>query len=242
MTPPDFDELTPPSPLDDLPSGADGADRSVQIFVSLYLILIAFFMVMNSISNQETVRAAAAMDSVSTAFKKIHLPKVNVVDLLAKKQLDVHSDEFYQEVKGVLAGLIDFPGKYPSPGGNVMRVEMPAETLFKGTAAHVRADQTRFMNALADLLTREGTNERREIEILFTAPPGFMTGDAPWHSLFVRRAANIAADLEDRGVPGGQVSAGLVEGDRATIWLVFSSRRSDVLDRDQRGEGDAQDG
>ncbi|RMF12625.1 MAG: hypothetical protein D6763_00335, partial [Alphaproteobacteria bacterium] len=196
------DESPERSPLDDLSESGDGANSTVQVFVSLYLILIAFFMVMNSISNQETVRAAAAMDSVHTAFRKIHLPKVDVIDLLARRQLDTHSREFYEEIEGVLAGLVDFPGKYPSPGGNIFRVEMPASTLFQGTSVHVRPDQTLFMNALADLLKREAPNEQREVEILFAAPRGLLDADAPWQSLFVRRAANIAAELEDRGVPG----------------------------------------
>lgn len=235
MTTPDLEEFKDHNPLDDLPDSGDGANSAVEIFVSLYLILIAFFMVMNSISNQETARAAAAMDSVTTAFKKIHLPKVNVIDLLAEHQLDAHSEDFYEEVEGVLAAIADFPGKYPSPGGNELRVEMPASTLFEGTAVHVRPERTRFLNALADLLKREAPNEQREVEILFAVPEGIMSTDAPWRSLFVRRAANIAVELEDRGVSGRSVSAGLVKGDVSKVWMVFASRRDDVLDHDRRG-------
>lgn len=235
MYPPEPEETQEGNPLDSLGASGAGRDRSVHIFVSLYLILIAFFMVLNAVSNQETARAAAVMDSVSSAFKKIHLPKVNVVDLLARSQLDSHSDVFYEEVEGLLAGLVDFPGRYPSPGGNILKVELPAAVLFEGTEVHVRADQTRFINELADLLKREAANEQREVEFLLGAPKAIMEQSADWQALFVRRAANIAMDLEDRGVDGQSVSTGIVGAETPFIRLTFSSRQDDVLGRDRRG-------
>lgn len=231
----DLDQGWDENPMDRIKSSRPGPDRSVHIFVSLYLILIAFFMVLNAISNQETARAEAVMDSVNTTFKKIHLPKVNVVDLLAEQQLDAHSDAFYEEVEGLLAGLVDFPGRFPSPGGNEFRVEMPVSVLFDGRDVQVRAEQTLFMNALGDLLKREGLNEHREVRILIGAPAAIMDSEAPWQSLFVKRAANFAADLEDRGVSGQSISTGIVVTDNPTVRLVFSSRQGEVIERDRRG-------
>lgn len=236
MFPPEpEDNCLEDNPLESLKGEGAGQDRSVHIFVSLYLILIAFFMVLNAFSNQETAKAAAVMDSVNSAFKKIHLPKVSVVDLLARDQLDAHSDVFYEEVEGVLAGLVGFPGQYPSRGGNVLKVELPAAILFEGTELHIRADQTRFINELADLLKRQAIHEQREVEILFGAPDAIMGEAADWQALFVRRAANIAMDLEDRGVAGQSISTGIIAAPTPSVWLTFSSRQEKVLGRDRRG-------
>lgn len=226
MRPPAFDDLKGKSPFDDVPE-ADAGGTSVQLYVSLYLILIAFFMVLDSISNQETARAKAVLDSVNSTFQKVHLPKVGVIDLLARKPVDVHHRLFHEEVEGVLTGLIDFPGNFPGPGGNVLRVRLPVATLFDGDALHVRADQTLFLNALADLLKRGQGAQRREIEILITAPHEILSDPASWHDLFVRRAANIAAELEDRGVQGRAISTGLVVADKPSVILEFTSRRGD---------------
>ncbi|MEX1147282.1 MAG: hypothetical protein WEB93_02770 [Sphingomonadales bacterium] len=80
---PAVDEVGTMSPFDDIDLTARnrGASDSVHIFVSLYLILIAFFMVLDSISHQEVIRAEAVMDSVSDSFRKVHLPRVGVIDL-----------------------------------------------------------------------------------------------------------------------------------------------------------------
>lgn len=235
----------PGDPLDGLMPANGVKDRTSQIFVSLYLLMIAFFMVMNAVSNQVTAKADAVMESVYTTFRKTHAPNSDEIDLLASAKLDIHSDEFYEAVQGLLAGLLDFPGTFASQGGDVLEAELVPSVLFPRGKVNVRPDQTLFLNSLADFLKKEDASEERTVEIRFSAPLQTLLSSAPEQELVVLRAAAFARELEDRGVPARSISAGLVDhsasdakedgsgGDR--LWLTFQSRRVDLLKQDRRG-------
>lgn len=213
-----------PSPFDQAVDGAEAGDQTTQVFVSLYLILLAFFMVMNSISNQEVARAGVVLESVNQRFKR-PFPPVARLDLLARERIDAHNAEFYEEVRAIFAGLLGFPGKFTAPGGDVMQAEFPAEVLFPLNEVEVRADQTRFLSALADLLTRAGTGERRQVEFVLTAPDAVLQDERPWQNRDLRRAATLARELEDRGVPAQAIASGLAIGKSAMIKLRFISEQ-----------------
>ena len=223
------------NPLESLPESDGGADQTVQVFVSLYLILMAFFMVMNSISNQVTSKADAAVESVYTTFRKTYAPNTKEIDLLAKQKLELYSSEFYEQAKGVFADLVDFPGRYASQGGNVLEAELPTAVLFAKNDIHIRADQTRFFNQLADFLRRQNEGEERDIEIRLAVSPAVMDAERPEQELPVLRAAAFARELEDRGVAASSISTGVVSDSRGLVWLAFRARRADVLEHDRKG-------
>ncbi len=201
---------------------ANGAD----IFISLYLILLAFFVVMNSVSNQEQVRAQAVIASVNTAFKKTHLAKSDMIDLAARSQLDAPSDKFSSDVQGLLAGMIDFPGKYPSQGGNIIRVDVPPDTIFIRHQAKVRYDQSAFFDAMADLLVNSTDGEERMIEIIIGSGKNLPDDEKMWKNLYVRRAATFAKELQSRGVPSHLISTGVAAISSDRVWMSFLSRTS----------------
>lgn len=226
------------NPLDALAPQAKGGAESVKLLVALFLILITFFVVMNSISNQKISRAGRAVESVNTAFKgddKPFLPKVDSVDLLAGKQRDVHHDLFYEQGAGVLQALIDFPGEFAAPGGNVMQAELAASVLFGDGDVNLRADQTKFLNALADLLKKEGEGEERVVEIMLAARPPLFRAGKPQANGAIARAAAFARELEDRGVPGRSITTGIIADKRPLVWLTFISRSHGVMERDRKG-------
>ncbi|MBW7836368.1 MAG: hypothetical protein H3C28_07000 [Sphingomonadales bacterium] len=223
------------NPLDDLAEDTTGA-KTVQLFASLYLILIAFFIVLNSVSNQVTAKADAALESVYTTFRKSFAPNSDEIDFLGLKKLDIHSQEFYDGIKGLFTELVDFPGWFASQGGNQLEAELATAVLFNQGDVHLRPDQTRFLNDLADFLRRESGQAERTVEISFAVTEAMMEAAQPEQQLPVLRAAAFARELEDRGVPASLISTGVVIDRRDLVWLRFNTRRSDILDRDRGGE------
>lgn len=223
------------NPLDDLPDMSEGSTRIAQLYVSLFLILITFFMVLNSVSNQQVAKAGAVMESVQSTFRKKFTAPVEVIDLLAENGLVSHSDDYYREVEGIFAAMIDFPGAFASPGGELLQAELPVSVLFALDQVHVRADQTRFLNTLADMLAASAPGERREVEIVMAAPASVLTDETPWANGHVLRMAAFARDLEDRGVSPAAISTGVVIDDRNLVWLNFTTRRLDAPGSDGAG-------
>jgi hypothetical protein len=227
-----------PDPFDVPASATGGGEETTRLLVSLFLILLTFFIVLNSISNRALGKAGQVMDSVTGAFKggdKPYHPGVEGIDLLARDDISVHRPLFYDEGRATLEALIDFPGEVAAPGGNVLQVELRTSVLFPTDDKSVRADQTKFLNALADLLKKEGLNEERAVEIMFAVRSSAFGKNPGVARLATTRATALARELEDRGVPGRSITTGLVPDKRDILWLTFTSRSRRVMETDRTG-------
>lgn len=218
------------NPLDSLPAPGGGADTqaSIQLYISLFLILIAFFMVLNALSNQEVARRGAVMESVQSTFQNRFPPVAQGLDLLAGKQIDVHAAEFHESLTGIFTAMVEFPGSFGWPGGGLIRAELPAGAFFAGAGAAIRADRQKTLDDLAATLTRGHAGERRAVEILVSVPPALLKSaardDDAARNLPLARAAALARALEDRAVPGARITTGVMADDRALLWLTFGAR------------------
>lgn len=206
-----------------------GGQSSLQLHISLFLILIAFFMVLNALSNQEVTRRGAVIESVQNAFRR-PLPRAEDLDLLAGRQLDAHMAEFHEALAGIFAAMTEFPGQFGWPGRGLIRAELPAASFFAGTDDEIRADRARMLDDLAATLIRGHAGERRAIEILVAVPPALLHGadaDDAARNSHLARAAALARALEVRGVPGNAITTGVMADDRDLLWLTFGSRPVD---------------
>jgi hypothetical protein len=225
-----MDDKNNPAPLTQSPDteAQDNYGSSVatmDLFVSLFLILLCFFLVMDSISNQQLVKAHAAVKSVKTTFKDDLRKKPELMELVARGRLDAPSDQYFNQIHEMLAGMIDFPGQFPDREMNPIRVEVPPDVLFVHGKSRVRYDQARFFDDLATALKAAPPGEERSVEILIGSGPDLPGEAMTWRNLYVKRAANFAREMENRGVPNGLVSAGVLAADTDIVWLTFLTKR-----------------
>jgi hypothetical protein len=211
-------------------SGASSAANVsvMELFVSLFLILLCFFVVMNSISNQQLVKAHAAVKSVEGAFKDKHHLKFDIMALVAKSRLDEPNQAYYADVHNLLAAMVDFSGRFPDPNSNPIRIEIPANTLFVRGQSRLRFDQAQFFDSLATALKDAGPGEERSLEILVDSGASSPGQETMWRNLYVKRAANFAKEIEKRGVPGGLINAGVITGGSQSVWIILPTRRRDT--------------
>jgi len=201
-----------------------GAGNINGTLVSLYLILLAFFVVLNSISNQEKNRVAAATESVTRAFKHEHEPKADFVDVQASADAIAPNDEFYDQLKGVFASLIGFEGRFPETGGDVLRIEFSTDDLFyEGTIA-LRPDQDEFLRNLTTFLKGGRKNERRELSILLYTGDTLPQGPKYWDNFIIQRSGALIAYLQKQGIAEDVLTIGVGKGPRRRLSMTFMSK------------------
>lgn len=207
------------NPLDGLPDASRGVQASLQLYVALFLILIAFFMVLNALSNQEVARRGAMLESVQAAFQGGLPPRG--IDLGGSHA----TSEFHDSLAEIFASVEGFSGSFRRPGDGLIRAELPAASFFTPAAAGIRADRRAVLDELAATLTRGQSAERRAVEILVAVPPSLLESvsakDDARRNLYLMRAAALARALEERAVPGGAITTGVMADDRALLWLTF---------------------
>lgn len=200
------------------------ADSTTGSFVSLYLIILAFFVVMNFISNQVQSKVDAATESVTRAFNNPYEPEAVFVDVTASEDALTPNDEFYDQIQGVFASLVGFDKKFPTLGGHVIKITLDQDLLFRKRTAFLRDDQTEFVKQLSRFLATVRESEKREVEFIVYTGKKLPKGPEYWKDLYILRAGMLVRTLENLGVSGNQLSTGVVEGNADLFQISFFTR------------------
>lgn len=215
--------IHPPKRKDDY---KDGGTATLELFASIYLLLLGFFVVLNSISNQKVAKAGAVMDSVNSVFDKKFAPRASVVDFLKEPEAIAPNDEFVEEAVGLLASAFSLEGGYSTEGGDTLRVELPLEALFERGSMMPRQNLSPFVRDMQAMVLRERAGERREIEfILGTGQKTLSSRGGQQQLVAMRRAGNLVNFLTGKGFPKASISTGISAGAADTVVVIFRERQ-----------------
>ena len=198
-----------------------GKDPTLIQVLSLYLLLLAFFVLLFNASQYDRGKAAAVKESLSSTFRthgdlaerrairstdQGEIPGAELV-------LDSFSDLIRTELK--VARLENLQR------GRLLRVTLDPEDFFEISSPGVRSDRDRFVDNLADLLGKTPSGMRHKVQIFMSGEwitPDQMTQTVP---LPIDRVAGLAEMLLARGALAGTVSAGIRQGSSKQLSLIY---------------------
>lgn len=223
--------------------GKAGGDTT-SLFVSLYLIILAFFMVLNSISNQSQTKVKSATDSVTRAFENPFAPDADFIDVTGGEETNLSNDEFYEQLRGVFASLVGFEGRFPTQGGNVILVEFDQSNIYEDDSSEFKNSQQAFLTQLGNFLKDESVGTVREVEYIIYSGERFPAGPEYWNDISILRSGALISSLTSMGVREDQLSIGVAPGDEDKLRISFSIRdavtsQQNLRDADRRGLGEA---
>jgi len=205
-----------------------GSEGTMGLFVALYLILLAFFILLNAVSEQAASRAAAAMESVNVTFKESKQPDNNptidpsAADLAAK-------DVVLSQMRRAFLAEMEIEGRFSSQGGNTFEVEFPAENLFSKGSLRVRPDMTPFLDQLIAAVQNAPRGKRQQLAIMFGSGAGTVDREMTRaQEIAVRRAGALARYLQRNGIADGVFTTGFVGIPEGQIRAAFWSAPSDA--------------
>ncbi|MCJ9430347.1 hypothetical protein [Kordiimonas marina] len=207
-----------------------GSDPTMGLFVALYLILLAFFIVLAAMSEQAEVRSSAALESVNSTFQKGGHQKMPEINPAAK---DAAQDTVLSGIQREFMSEMNIKGRFSRAGGNVFEVQFPQEYLFQKGSFQVRSDMGPFLDQLIRILREAPAGNRQEVVFLFGSGNGAVRREITRsQEVAIRRAGSLARYLRDQGLPSGTFSAGFTAIPRSDIVAVFRNtlRRDEILD------------
>jgi hypothetical protein len=185
------------------------------VYLGVFMLLLAFFILLNAISHFHDQKVGAVLRSVDKAFSMPHL--------LSGDQGEKAHDQAMGDALQAIASLgdqvrseVSLAKVDTSADGLTLSVTMPADSLF-GLNGAVRADRV----ALLDRITAALLPRRAGVQVSGDVLMGIkgQTDTAP----FVTRAGAVARALVANGAPAAAFSIGLEPTDPAgQVRLVFS--------------------
>jgi hypothetical protein len=198
--------------------------RSITLFLSLFLLVLAFFILLVSISSTEEVKSKALLDSLSSTFSSVLPPRMDLTTFNATTGDFLAADEFQRQVTGLFSTVIGVEKVDAIQPGRLMRVELDGDSLFELDQDVIREAQYDFMDRLVAALSANPPGLRFEMELVVPAPWQEGMTFPTEQSLSIKRAGAFARDLLTRGAPPGSVSIGLKGSEAKNLEIWFHIR------------------
>lgn len=214
------------------PERAPKRDPSLTLFLGLYLLILAFFILLNAISTIEEIKADAVMDSLTSTFSTLLPPESDLRNFNAETGDVLQAQAFIETSAKLFETLIPAVKITVVQPGEQMQAIFPVNSLFFEGKPELRPGSSRdqlFDGIIAVISSRPDTL-RFEMDVLIGVV--YLNGRtlpiAP--TLESRRLGAIAREYTSRGGPPDSISIGLHPGDSDEVRILFSVRpRSDAV-------------
>lgn len=208
-----------------------GSDNTMGLFVALYLILLAFFILLNAVSEQAAVKAEAAMDSVNATFKENNRPE-NPQTIDPSAEDEPANDLVLRQVSRAFLAEMDLQGRFSSAGGSVFEVQFPADNMFERGSFRVKSNMTGFLDQLIVAVQNPANGNKQKLALMFGSGVGAVDREMTRaQEIAVRRAGSLARYLRGKGVADGLYTIGFVSIPEGQILAAFQSASSTVVGR-----------
>ena len=213
-------------PLGDTPQEHSQGKATTGLFLSLYLVLLAFFIMLVSISTVEQVKTKALRDSLSSTFAgdPLRLAESMVVSRTGDV---VAARDFHGRVGQVFEAAIPAAQIKVIKQGDLMQVSFAADDLFLPNRAELRTAQAALLDRLIAAMANPPQGSRYDMELLIGSPAAD-DGSLPiGETLESGRAGAFAREMVRRGALPDRIQIALDRGDPTQVRLRFHVRGLD---------------
>ncbi len=207
-------------------SGRKEGSSYIVLLLSLNLILLAFFILLNAMSNFETQKTFAVLDSVSHAFRgPIETPR-DAESVTASLGVLPLPQDLINEIGSLFESFVPSARVSRTARSTVMTVELPADRMFKPGTHDIRPERKVLIRRVARALMRD-TDGIMKYELAFEHGAGGAGSQSNANSdsaRFARRGETMARYLIRQSIPRTALSIGLRSGAPDTVRFVLRVR------------------
>jgi flagellar motor protein MotB len=198
-------------------------DSGVQsLALSLFLVLLAFFVMLVSISTFEDRKVSSALQSVQLQFRPGGEAEQTPSTIDPQTELRALQTAFLERLRTLLSSEIESARAEADAAGTVLFLAFPVTQFFAPGSAVVRGERAALFEGIAQIIEDRPPGSEVTVEVFFDSEKPGAAGDGA--QIAVRRAAAIGADLVARGVMKEWVSVGLRPGASGVVEFVFRLR------------------
>lgn len=231
------------------PVEEDGFSRQL-LSLSLFVVLLAFFIVLNGVSTFDEGKVRDTMSSVGFAFGT-KIEAISGFDGEEASQTESEEGEtgegsVFERMQALFNANIPGNKAVLSRSQGVLHVALPLEEFEQSVAATLQAEgrlndggmSDYMIDTLIALMNREdeGVTYRMDIMYNMSDSPAEMLNSSPQElRSHLIRAGALAADIEKIGLPEGLMSIALSKGNPAIVDLFFRIHEVHEVDVDGSG-------
>lgn len=196
-------------------------DPTLVQVLSLYLLLLAFFIVLYNTSRFDASRAAAVGESLTSTFKPTEGRRGEARQNTSQEGTLAGDEVVLEHVGDLVRTQLGVTRVRVVRAGRLMVAWLPAARMFEPGRAELRSDTGRFVSGLAEILGQAPIGRRHKVDIRVGSKvitPDQLKSGVP---LTVARAARFAEALLSRGALPGTVRSGVAFSNPDDVEMIF---------------------
>lgn len=203
----------------------DGVDNTIALFLGLYLVVLAFFIMLVTISTIEETKSSTVMNSLNSTFTAVVTPSA-VLDPFQSKDGDIVAGQEYQEhVTKIFSTSLAVAKVEVVQPGRLMRVTFEPAQLFFDDEARIRETSHALLDQIVATVSSRRAGLRNDLEMVMDTPnePGKPTMSTK-QELPMARVGAFAREMSSRGLPPDSLAVGLKPGQGNQVVMWFYTR------------------
>ena len=214
--------------------------------LSLFLIILAFFIMMNSISQRQDSRTEGVLKSISSSFKEFSQTTIITLDIADQGAGRETTPGFEISIEELFQSSFPLARVEASEMLDQIEVTLPLDSLFAPGETVIRGKNEAALDRLADILGYDAPGKIHHIEALLSwAPTANKDGSIAANAdsgvsdvdalLAVNRAGALARELTARGVSAAAIAIGIERRVSDNLRLLFVTRPAEAIE-DRAGD------
>ncbi len=208
------------------------------LFLSLFLLVLAFFILLVTISTLEEVKTKSVMDSLTSTFTSIVPPSTDPTRFKSKEGDLVAGQQYQETVTDIFAAALQVAKIKVVHPGRLMQVQIPANTLFVAGEARIQANQFELLDRIVAAASGRPPGLRFDLEFVIGSRTREDGGLPQSQTLELARAGAFAREMSERGLPPDSIAIGIEPGDPNDVTMWFYIRRQEETRLRFQGDGD----
>jgi len=207
-------------------------ERNMTLLLSLFLILLAFFIQMTAVSDKNPSRVDSAVSSITQKFGK-SANEFEDAGISAASGVLIKDMPYLDAVVSATAGMDSFGEVKSTRKDGTLTLRIAREQLFVTNTGVIHPDGVALISRLADAMTVGNNNAAlRCVEIRLIAAKSELSSPAAStevQSAPIRQAAALSQALNEAGVPSRAISAGVSHGAAPMVEMKFYALTPDMM-------------
>lgn len=206
-------------------SESEHGSNTSALFLSLFLLVLAFFILMVTISTLEEVKTKSVMDSLTSTFTSIVPPSTDPTRFKSKEGELIAGQQYQETVTDIFAAALQVAQVKVVHPGRLMQVQIPASSLFVEGQARIQANQFELMDRIVAAASGRPPGLRFDLEFIIGSRLRDDGGLPQSQTLELARAGAFAREMSQRGLPQDSIAIGIEPGDPNDVTMWFYIRR-----------------
>jgi hypothetical protein len=214
--------------------------------LSLFIMLLSFFIILNALSTFETIKSQEILNSLNTSFSLERPVALSAPGKVESFDQSINEGSILDNLQSYFTSQIADVKAKQNRAGTEMHIRMPFDKFQEAIASALTVQKNpdrpdgvdrSFLPTLVSLMDTQNTTPYR-MDIMIASPlsPEKLVSEAPEkYKRMSQDVAAIAKKLEDSGMPVKFLSVGIGTGQEGMVDLYFRRHEAFMLSETPAG-------